>query len=174
MALPEKLRRMSTKKPEDVVVVNEVTGTATNVATGEHVDPALATAVVAGAAAGAAAATEKAGSGGEGAQVGNTTTVAAEDDGRGTTGRRAEEGRGRVNFEDGGHPGTEARVVPVDAPAAAPAAAPTAAPVEHTEPVPVHDGSFEPYTAGRQMVDTGSVRGRKRARPEGGLLNLAF
>ena len=180
-SIGEKIRRMSTKGPE-TVVVNQVTGTATDPATSQSVSPgaALTTAIVAGAASGtAAAAVEKAehGSGGgagdgkgqgeghggsgagdgKGKGDGNAAESNAADDGKGTTGRRAEEGRGRVNFANGdnGNPTTETH----------------AAPAEHTETTPApapHDGAFDgsPYGvgSGRQMPDVGSMRGRKRQR----------
>lgn len=135
--IPEKLRRKSSHPQE--VIVNTVTGTTTDTA-GHPVDPhtAVETAAIAG-------------------------TAAANENGRGTTGRRAEEGRGRVNFEDGGQPGTDA-----------PGTEHTEEhPTESTEPKPVPDKDGATGT-GRQGPDVGSMRGRKRNRPEGagGLLGL--
>ena len=170
--VPEKLRRKSSHKPDEVVV-NQVTGSVTDPA--DHaVDPstAVTTAVVAGSAAGAAAAGEKAGDHGHGEghgeggdHTGNGNTGnGGDNDGRGTTGRRAEEGRGKVNFADGGGaPGSD-KAAGEGAPAA------EGKPAESTEPVPVHDGTGDVGTGtGRQGPDVGSMRGRKRNRPEGGL-----
>ena len=174
----EKIRRKSSQ-PE--VVVNMVSGNATNPATGQAADPALATVMVAGPAAGADAAREK------NAQSGEATTT---DDGRGTTGRRAEEGRGRVNFEDGGHPGsqsspheqtqtttteskpaeqgqTESRSAEQGQTESRPAGETRT----ETRPAGQTDGTMEMST-GRHMPDMGSMRGRKRARGEG--LHLGF
>lgn len=172
-SITEKIRRKSSKGPG--ALVNQASGTATDPATGQHVDAASAVpiAVIAGSAAGAEAAKEKAQGGGDqggnqgGDQGGTGQGTGGADDGRGTTGRRAEEGRGRVNFEDGGHPGTEA-----------PSSAEAQRPTEHTtteaKPAGQTDGAGEMFT-GRQMPDMGSMRGRKRNRPEGGMgLNLGF
>ena len=81
------------------------------------------------------------------------------DDGRGTTGRAAEEGRAKVHFDNDRTPQPVADDV-----------------ASHEQSVPAHqtDGAGGMYT-GRQMADHGSVRGRKRTRPEGGKgLNLGF
>ncbi|KAK3725129.1 hypothetical protein LTR37_000640 [Vermiconidia calcicola] len=144
--IAEKIRRMSTKKPDEVVH-NTVTGTTTD-QHGNVVDPATAppTATLAGPAAGAAAARESDGS---------------DEANRGTTARRAEEGRGRVNFAD--PPAPEAKEV---------GSASGPAPAESTAPVPVHDGTAD--TTGMQTADMGSVRGRKRSRPEGALAGLGI
>lgn len=64
MHRPEKLRRKKPCQEIQVVSVSPGPETASDADDDEHVDPGLATAVVAGAAAGAAAASEKA-SGGE-------------------------------------------------------------------------------------------------------------
>ncbi|KAK3704293.1 hypothetical protein LTR37_013967 [Vermiconidia calcicola] len=143
----EKIRRMSTKKPDEVVY-NTVTGTTTD-QDGNVVDPATAppTATLAGPAAGAAAARE--------------TSEGSDEPNRGTTARRAEEGRGRVNFAD--PPAPEAKEV---------GSAPGPVPAESTAPVPVHDGTAD--TSGMQTADMGSVRGRKRSRPEGALAGLGI
>ena len=180
---------------------------------GSGVDPALAAA--AGAAAGSAL-SEKHNDG-----AGQTTGA---DDGRGTMGRKAEEGRGKVAFADGGAAadpaqGAGQQVIAtspsgqqvVTTAAAAPAeaaeksiAAPaegaekvvsspataeqvvttttTPGPVsaEHVEPITIHhDGSSDGIPTGRQVLDMGSMRGRKKNRNNKGgqqedLLNLRF
>ena len=186
-ALTDKLRRKPTEKPQEVVV-NQVTGDVTDTA-GRPVDPATAatSAVVAGPAAGAAAAENRAAGTG--------------DDGRGTTGRRAEEGRGRVNFADNEKPADQPKTVieshpapepassaPAPAPAETHAPPPTTVtqateahpadthPAEHTEPTPVHDkDGAGGVGTGRQQPDIGSMRGRQRRRPEGqGIAGLGF
>ncbi|KAI7495187.1 hypothetical protein KC367_g7574 [Hortaea werneckii] len=184
---------------------------------GSGVDPVLAAA--AGAAAGSAL-SEKHDDG-----AGQATGA---DDGRGTMGRKAEEGRGKVAFADGGAAGDAAQAggqqviattpsgqqVVTTAAAAAPAEAaeksiaapaegaeklvtfpataeqvvttttPAPATAEHVEPLTVHhDGSSDGIPTGRQVLDMGSMRGRKKNRnTKGGgrpqqqedLLNLRF
>ena len=151
--ISEKLGRKNSHP--DTVVVNQASGSVTD-NSGHPVESSTAatTAVVAGTAAGAGAAGEKREGDGQA-------------DGRGTTGRRAEEGRGRVNFEDGGNPGSE--------PGAHASEHAEVAPGESTAPQPVADKDGATGT-GRQAADMGSVRGRKRSRPEGaaGALGLGF
>ncbi|KAF2484330.1 hypothetical protein BDY17DRAFT_126046 [Neohortaea acidophila] len=167
-SLSEKLGRKLTQLPTEIIV-NQATGTAVDTATGQPVDPSTATAVISGSAAGAEAGRKQ-----------STMTTSGNDDGKGTSARRAEEGRGRVNFEDGGRPGNEAppperttvtEVEPAPQPAPAPAPAP-ATETERTErvetkPAGQTDGTFDLATTGRQILDTGSMRGRKRGRVEG-------
>lgn len=100
-------------------------------------------------------------------------------EGRGTTARRAEEGRGRVRFPDGTEKTETTSVTPASAPATAervevvpvPAGQPQHASAEHDGhaealPVPVQhvDGASDRHT-GVEVVDMGSIRGRKRNRP---------
>lgn len=199
-SLAEKLGRKPTEKPTDVVVVNSVTGQATDPA-GNPVDPATAQSarVAAGPAAGAQAAQ---------AQQQQQPSEASADDGRGTMGRRAEEGRGRVNFADqgqgnkpadsttagneqgqaepqsqsqsqGAKPSGETSTQPQSQQAQAQGQQGTAGEL-HSEPqyvdpqpVPDKDGAAERRdsalgASGRDAASTGgSVRGRKRNRPEG-------
>ncbi|KAK4902136.1 hypothetical protein LTR27_001038 [Elasticomyces elasticus] len=117
-------------------------------------------------------------------QAAPTTVVTTTDpdDGRGTLGRRAEEGRGQVNFAPG--TGPQATSTPEVTTTTTPAAEifavdPTApdtqkAQVVEQTPVPVHDGAYD-YPTGSQMADMGSMCGRKR-KPDGrgNLLNLGF
>ncbi|KAI6848767.1 hypothetical protein KC332_g2581 [Hortaea werneckii] len=166
---------------------------------GSGVDPALAAA--AGAAAGSAL-SEKHDDG-----AGQTGGA---DDGRGTMGRKAEEGRGKVAFADGGAAADAAQAggqqviattpsgqqVITTTAAAAPAEAaeksiaapaegaekvvsstpataeqvvttttPAPATAEHVEPLTIHhDGSSDGIPTGRQVLDMGSMRGRKKNR----------
>jgi hypothetical protein len=170
-SVSDKLRRKPSEKPQEVVV-NQANGETTDQA-GNTIGPgtAPATAVVAGSAAGAAAAEDRSNG----------------DDGRGTTGRRAEEGRGRVNFADNEKPPGENKptedVKPAGEPSVPPAQEPAASPpatethtTEHAEPTPVpdKDGAGGVGT-GRQQPDVGSMRGRRRNRPEGnGIAGLGF
>jgi len=104
-----------------------------------------------------------------------STAAPATSDGKGTMGRRAEEGRGQVTFAPnpttpaGAAPTTTEQVVvtsPAPAPAdgktqvaesTTPAPAPTTTVTETAAPVAVHDGTSDYQTAGM-----GSVRGRPR------------
>ena len=100
---------------------------------------------------------EKSGGAGGAAATG-TDARAAEGDGRGTLSRRAEEGRGRVHFgEAQGGGGTGEKVVQQGSQDPG---------TEHVETVPAHqvDGAGGRRT-GSEVFDMGSVRGRKRARP---------
>lgn len=194
----DKMRRKSSNKPEEVIVINQVTGTAQDPSTGQAVDPAQATAVLAGSAAGAQAGRDE--------KNGQSNTATTGDDGKGTTGRRAEEGRGRVNFEDGGHPGSESppssspqqqqttEVVRQESGGPPPAPAGQTEKVETTSaqgpppqqtekveevksaPAPGQQDGTSELSTGIHIFDTGSMRGRKRARPEtdGNRLNLGF
>ncbi|GAB1739351.1 hypothetical protein NU219Hw_g4313t1 [Hortaea werneckii] len=181
---------------------------------GSGVDPALAAA--AGAAAGSALSEKHNDGAGQ---------AAGADDGRGTMGRKAEEGRGKVAFADGGAAadaaqgggqqviattpsGQQVVTTTAAAPAeaaeksiAAPAegaekvvtspanaeqvvttttATPGPASAEHVEPLTIHhDGSSDGIPTGRQVLDMGSMRGRKKDRNNKGgqqedLLNLRF
>lgn len=93
-------------------------------------------------------------------------------DGRGTLGRQAEEGRGRVHFPEGekgaevvGAPAAATEKVVEVAPASA-AEKVVEKPAQHVEtvPVPVHDGADNNQTTGSDRPDMGSVRGRKLKR----------
>jgi hypothetical protein len=132
----------------------------------QQIDPAGSPSTLAGPAAGAASAAS--------ATAGDQAGEGAD---RGTTSRRAEEGRSRVNFADGGAaggnaattsaaPSENAQVVKAADPPATTAATTTTAPstAEHTEPVPVHDGADS--VTGRSVYDMSSMRGRPRARGE--------
>jgi hypothetical protein len=171
-SLNEKLGRKPTEKTQNVD---------TDPA-GHPADPATTT-TAAGPAAGAEAARAQ----GEG-----NNAPAPGDDGRGTTGRRAEEGRGRVNFADGEKPGDEGKDKPPDEPMEKPSGEPAEKPstevkdkpagepssppaaTAHAEPQPVpdKDGAGGVGT-GHHLPDVGSMRGRKRNRPEG-IAGLGF
>ncbi|TKA59255.1 hypothetical protein B0A55_13094, partial [Friedmanniomyces simplex] len=196
-------------KREKITVVDPAPGVETVVVTstpGQAIDPATAAAAT-----GAAVVVANQG----------TTTGADPNDGRGTMARRAEEGRGHVQFApppantvvtstQPADPatGTGEKVTTTVTPAGAPAGAPAdkkkteqeksanaaqqkaevagtppvpaaTAPVvtEQVAPVPVHDGVYDwPPTTGSQYADMGSMRGRKRGKPDGrgNLLNLGF
>jgi len=182
--MTEKIRRRVTGNPPGAVV-NSVTGQATDPATGQVVNPSSVgpsgtTMLVAGAAAGAAAAKAQdaasgggshgegsghdggaSGAGGAGGDGdGHATSTVTGDDGKGTMGRAAEEGRGRVRF-DPPEGGAKPEAIPAGEP--------------HVEAVPKTDGAADGMPTGRQMADMGSMRGRKRSRPEDqGGLNLGF
>ena len=183
--ITEKIRRRSSTP----VVVNQATGQESDARTGEPVnrnDPSnVPVAVIAGSAAGAEAAKEKhdrkdsgaggdqAGSGGNQSGSGNNASGGGGgDDGKGTTGKRAEEGRGRVNFEDGGHPGGSSSSQEAH-PREGQGQTTTTEAKDEAKPAGQTDGTGD--ASGRAMPDMGSMRGRKRQRPEGGVgLNLGF
>lgn len=184
-----------TEGQQVVEIVQAPGATPLNPTVGNGVDPPLAAALPA---AGSAIPNGQNGGPGTGttapAQIGPQTVG---DDGRGTTGRRAEEGRGKVQFADG--PGqtvapgptttnTSPAVGPnpttpnvtggqqvVTSPSGQVMTAPsqqvmTSAPTtaaDHAEPIPVHDGASDGMPTGHQMFDTGSVRGRKRVKQDG-------
>jgi len=193
------------------VVIDPATGQpiatfATQTTEGHGIDPTLAAA--GGVAAGAALANEKHEGGGNADTPAPATVVVTQavpaDDGRGTMGRKAEEGRSKVQFADGGAPVAPQQVVataptgqqvvvtaapaPTPAPATteqvvtSPAPAPAPASTEHVEPITAHhdgayDGAYDGVPTGRQMADMGSMRGRKRNRnngAQGDCLNIPF
>ncbi|KAK5121020.1 hypothetical protein LTR85_005804 [Meristemomyces frigidus] len=167
---------------------------------GHTVDPALAAA--GGAVAGSTLAGDHPGNAGTTSGTGGQTVVS---DGKGTLGRKAEEGRGKVQFAEGTAPAAGAagqsatkvvttpsgEQVVTTAPTgasttehavAAPASGTTeqvvTAPTQHLEPITArHDGANDGAPTGRQTADTGSMRGRRKARQDGAypdLLNLRF
>lgn len=191
----DKLRRKSNAPPG--AVINAVTGQAIDPATGRAVEggPGTATAIVAGTAAGAAAAAagtgaapgsgaegkegsggqsvSDVGSGGSGSGGDHSAAGAAgaaeaaaahpitkvssrggsSDEAKGTLGRQAEEGRSRVHFDDA------LKAVPEGEP--------------HVVSVPPKtDGTMESASGRESWADVGSMRGRKRNRPEGQQMNL--
>ncbi|SMQ46431.1 unnamed protein product [Zymoseptoria tritici ST99CH_3D7] len=94
--------------------------------------------------------------------------------GAGTMGRQAEEGRSRVHFPEEGAGGAGQTVTPAGQAAAAPVekvvqvpvtTAEKAAGAEHVEHVPGHDGA-DGHRTGSEMMDMGSLRGRKKNRME--------
>lgn len=148
---------------------------------GHSIDPALAAA--GGAVVGSSLASQPAG-----------TTQTVVTDGKGTLGRKAEEGRGQVQFAEGTTPAAApsgvTKVVTTPAGEQVVTTAPTGASttehavtapatttVQHVEPIAVHDGANDGAPTGRQMADMGSMRGRKKNRHESAypdMLNLRF
>ncbi|KAK5132666.1 hypothetical protein LTR08_008788 [Meristemomyces frigidus] len=83
--------------------------------------------------------------------------------GKGTMGKKAEEGRAQVQFANGTGPGQT-----VDQPATS---------TEQVQPIDArHDGTKDGIPTGRQMADMGSMRGRRPNRNDGvqDLLNVRF
>lgn len=183
----DKLRRKSTGQPGGVV--NAATGQVTNPATGRPLEggPAAATAIIAGSAAGAAAASGHgdgdgsvsgkggaAGNGnGSGTGSGDSGAGAAGEpstkvlgggagDGKGTLGRQAEEGRSRVHFDEAPKAAAEVPKTVVTEAGAVPKAVAEREP--HVESVPGKTDGTSESASGREWVDVGSMRGRKRAR----------
>jgi len=114
---------------------------------------------IAGPAAGAAAASEKAADPVAAFNAATTGSTPATEgaEGRGTLTRRAEEGRGQVTFAQPQEQAAQTTTT----------AAPAQTIMEHTEPVPVHDGTTDGAGTALDVpnMGMGSVRGRRMGRP---------
>ncbi|KAK4547245.1 hypothetical protein LTR36_000900 [Oleoguttula mirabilis] len=119
---------------------------------------------------------------------GPTTGTEGPTEGRGTLGRKAEEGRGPVHFAEGTAPAagqpkvvttpSGEQVVTTAPTGAPPTEHPASGPTENVEPINArHDGANDGVPTGRQTADMGSMRGRRKNRHDGAhpdLLNVRF